>query len=129
MRHSAVESPNAWDTLYRFSITAKIDSEVVELQLPDYFKYLNKNIDVYVSPHLHFGRAFGVVDDDVLKVTCEVAGDYKALVIGTRNDDHDSVQMWDIKGVEREIGESWSGETYIFEVDEILEITEFEEVI
>ena len=127
LRHSAVESPNAGDTLYRYVIDAQTDGETVELRLPDYFRYLNKNVDVYVSPHLHFGRAFGIVEGDILKVTCEKAGQYKALIIGTRNDDHDSVQTWDIKGVEREIGESWTGETYSFEVDEIAEVSEFKE--
>jgi hypothetical protein len=71
---------------------------------------------------MHFGRAFGVVQGNILKVTCEKAGSYKALVIGTRNDDN--VQDWYIKGVEREIGESWLGETYVFEVDEIMEVAE-----
>ncbi|MFD2129957.1 hypothetical protein ACFSKI_01625 [Pseudogracilibacillus auburnensis] len=69
---------------------------------------------------MHFGRAFGIVEDGELKVTCESAGEYKVLVIGTRNDDHQSIQDWDIKGMEREIGESWTGETYVFEDDEII---------
>jgi hypothetical protein len=126
IRHGAVESPTAGDTLYRYEIEAKTDGETVEIQLPDYFEHLNINIDVWVNPHLHFGRAYGVVQGDMLKVTCETAGMYKALVIGTRNDDN--VQDWYIKGVEREVGESWTGETYVFEVDEITEMNEFEEV-
>lgn len=97
------------------------------MQLPDYFEHLNTSVDVWVNPHKHFGRAFGEVVGDKLFVTCEKAGIYKALVIGTRNDDN--VQDWYIKGVGREIGESWLGETYVFEVDEISEVTEFEEVI
>jgi len=124
IRHGAVESPSAGDTLYRYEIEAMEDGQIVEMQLPDYFKYLNTNVDVWVNPHLHFGRAFGIVEGDILKVTCEKAGVYKALVIGTRNDDHESVQTWGIKGVEREVGESWTGETHSFEVDEILEVEE-----
>lgn len=127
IRHGAVESPTAGDTLYRYTIKALTDGETVEVQLPDYFEYLNTNVDVYVSPHKHFGRAFGEVIDDKLLVTCEKLGTYKALIIGTRNDDN--VHDWYIKGVEREIGESWEGETYVFEVDEITEVTEFEEVV
>ncbi|WP_193767105.1 hypothetical protein [Lysinibacillus parviboronicapiens] len=88
---------------------------------------MNTNVDVWVNPDEHFGRAYGKVVGDKLLVTCEKAGVYKALVIGTRNDDN--VQDWYIKGVEREIGESWLGETYVFEVDEITEVTEFEEVL
>ena len=127
LRHGAVESPTAGDTLYRYTIEAKNDGETVEIQLPDYFEYLNKDVDVWVNPHKHFGRSYGEVVGDKLLVTCEVAGVYKALVIGTRNDDCEAVQLWDIKGVERENGESWMGETYVFEYDEISEVTELED--
>lgn len=129
LRHTAVESPTAGDNLYRFTVEAVRDNETTKMLLPDYFQYLNKDVDVYVSPHLHFGRAYGVVEDGELKVTCETAGEYKVLVIGTRNDGHQSVQDWDIRGVEREIGESWNGETYVFEVDEIMEVDEIKEEI
>lgn len=126
IRHGAVESPTAGDTLYRYTIEALKDGETVEVQLPDYFEHLNTNVDVWVNPDEHFGRAFGKVLGDKLLITCEKVGKYKALVIGTRNDDN--VQDWYVKGVEREIGESWQGETYIFEVEEISEVAEFEEV-
>jgi len=126
IRHGAVESPTTGDTLYRYTVEAVTDNETVELQLPDYFGYLNTNVDVWVNPYKHFGRAYGEVIDGKLFVTCEKAGMYNALIIGTRNDDN--VQEWYIKGVEREIGESWLGETCVFEVDEITEVTEFEEV-
>jgi len=124
LRHAAVESPTAGDTLYRYTLESLSDGETVTAQLPDYFEHLNKNVDVWVNGDGHFGRAYGKVIGDVLSVTCELAGSYKVLVIGTRNDDHESVQTWDIKGVEREIGESWTGETYSYEVDEIMEIQE-----
>lgn len=126
IRHGAVESPTAGDTLYRYTVKADTDGETVEVQLPDYFEYLNANVDVWVNGHMHFGRAFGWVEGDTLKVTCEKAGEYKVLIIGTRKDDN--VQDWYVKGVEREIGESWLGETYVFEVDEIIEIEEIKEV-
>lgn len=125
LRHSAVESPTAGDNLYRYTVDAQSDGETVTLQLPDYFQYLNKDVDVWVNGDGHFGRAFGKVEGDILSVTCELAGSYKVLVIGTRNDDHDSVQSWDMKGVEREIGESWTGETYVFEDDEIIAEEEY----
>lgn len=125
IRHAAVESPTAGDTLYRFKIEATKDGETVTMQLPDYFQYLNKDVDVWVNGEGHFGRAFGSVKGDILSVTCELAGTYKCLVIGTRNDDHDSVQSWDLKGVEREVGESWTGETYVFEDDEVIVENEY----
>ncbi len=127
LRHSAVESPTAGDNLYRFEIEATEALQEVEYELPDYFQYLNKDVDVWVNGIDHFGNAYGKVEVNTLKVSCELAGKYNVLVIGTRNDDHQSVQDWDIKGVEREVGESWTGETYVFEVDEILEIEEIKE--
>lgn len=122
IRHGAVESPTPGDTLYRYTIEATADGQTVEMHLPDYFEALNTNVDVWVNGHQHFGRAYGVVEGDILKVTCETAGAYKVLIIGTRNDEN--VQDWYVKGVEREIGESWLGETYVFEVDEIMEVEE-----
>lgn len=127
IRHGAVESPTTGDTLYRYTLEATTDNQIVEIELPDYFEHLNINVDVWVNPHLHFGRAYGVVEGDKLKVTCETAGQYKALIIGTRNDD--DVQDWYIKGVEREIGETWQGETYEFEVTEYTEVLEIKEEI
>lgn len=125
IRHGAVESPTSGDTLYRYSVEATTDGQSVEVQLPDYFNHLNINVDVWVNSHKHFAHAFGEIVGDKLLVTCEKAGVYKALIIGTRNDDN--VRDWHIKGVEREVGESWLGEVYIFEVDEIAEKSEFGE--
>ncbi|WP_432662459.1 hypothetical protein R9X47_18200 [Wukongibacter baidiensis] len=124
IRHSAVEAPTAGDNLYRFTIEATDDGDVVDVVLPDYFQYLNKNVDVWVNGQGHFGRGFGEVVGDILRVTCETSGIYKVLVIGTRNDDHPSVAEWDIKGVERKIGENWNGETQMFQINEMVEIEE-----
>lgn len=130
IRHGAVESPTPGDTLYRWRIRATKDNDLVTIDLPDYFIYLNKDVQIFVTPQGHFGNGYGELNRETeqLQIYCQFAGEYNVLVIGTRNDDHQSVQDWDIKGVEREIGESWTGETYVFEVDEILEIEEIKEV-
>lgn len=128
LRHSTVESPTEGDNLYRYTVEAKEEKEAVEMDLPDYFKYLNKNVDVWVNGEDHFGNAYGKVDGNTLRVTCELPGKYNVLVIGTRQDGHQSIQDWQIKGVEREIGESWIGETYAFSIDEIIEVDEIKEV-
>ena len=98
--------------------------------MPDYFVWLNKDVQIFVTPQGHFGNGYGDLNRETeqLEIHCQFAGEYNVLVIGTRNDDHQSVQDWDIKGVEREIGESWTGETYAFSVDEIIEIEEIKEV-
>lgn len=130
IRHGAVESPTPGDTLYRWKIQATKDNDLVTIDLPDYFVWLNKDVQIFVTGQGHFGNGYGELNRETeqLEIHCQFAGEYNVLVIGTRNDDHQSVQDWDIKGVEREIGESWTGETYVFEVEEIMEVEEIKEV-
>jgi len=130
IRHGAVESPTPGDTLYRWKIQATKDNDLVTIDLPDYFVWLNKDVQIFVTPQGHFGNGYGDLNRETeqLEIHCQYEGEYNVLVIGTRNDDHPSVQEWSIKGVEREVGESWTGETYAFSVDEILEVEEIKEV-
>lgn len=130
IRHGAVESPTAGDTLYRYKIIAAKDNDLVTIDLPDYFIWLNRDVQIFVTSQGHFGNGYGILNRETeqLEIHCELEGAYNVLVIGTRNDDHQSVQDWYIKGVEREIGESWTGETYVFEIDEIMEVEEITEV-
>jgi hypothetical protein len=130
IRHGAVESPTPGDTLYRWKIQATKDNDIITIDLPDYFIYLNKDVQIWVTGQGHFGNGYGTLNRETeqLEIHCQFAGEYNVLVIGTRNDDHQSVQDWYIKGVEREIGESWTGETYAFSVDEIMEVEEIKEV-
>lgn len=130
IRHGAVESPTAGDTLYRYKVQANKDDDLVVIDLPDYFIWLNKNVQTFVTPQGHFGNGYGELNRETeqLEIHCQYEGEYNVLVIGTRNDDHQSIRDWDIKGVEREVGESWTGETYVFEVDEIIEVEEIKEV-
>lgn len=130
IRHGAVESPTAGDTLSRYKINATKENDLVTIDLPDYFVWLNKDAQIFVTPQGHFGNGYGTLNRETeqLEIHCQLTGEYNVLVIGTRNDDHQSVKDWDIKGVEREIGESWTGETYAFSVDEIIEIEEIKEV-
>lgn len=129
IRHGAVESPTAGDTLYRYKVQSAKENDVQTIDLPDYFIHLNKDVQVFVTPQGHFGNGYGEfnLDTEQLEIHCQLEGEYNVLVLGTRNDDHASVQEWDIKGVEREIGESWTGETYAFSVDEIMEVEEIKE--
>jgi hypothetical protein len=131
IRHGAVESPTPGDTLYRWKVQATKDNDLVTIDLPDYFIYLNKDVQIWVTGQGHFGNGYGELNEETeqLEIHCQFEGEYNVLVIGTRNDDHQSVQDWNIKGVEREIGESWTGETYAFSVDEIIEVEEIKEVV
>src|SRR5690606_6966273 len=55
IRHGAVESPTPGDTLYRWKIQATKDNDVVTIDLPDYFIYLNKDVQIFVTGQGHFG--------------------------------------------------------------------------
>lgn len=126
LRHGAVESPTPGENLYRYEVEAIEDGQTVEVELPDYFQYLNTNVQVFVSPVRHFGRAYGETEGNTLKVTCETAGKYNVMVIGTRNDER--VQDWYIMGAEKEKGITWRGETEAIDIHEIMEITEITEI-
>jgi hypothetical protein len=97
LRHSFVESPNEGDTLYRYVVCA-VDCNAT-LELPSYFKFLNKNIQVKIAPKNHFGRGYGIVDESLtcVDITTNCDGQYNVLVMGTRKDKM-AVCAW--KGVE-----------------------------
>ena len=59
-----------------------------ELQLSHYYKFLNENDQVWVSPKNHFGSAYGIVDScqSCVGITSNCDGEYNVLVIGTRKD-------------------------------------------
>jgi len=95
--HSFVESPTAGDNIYRYEVES-IDG-VAEITLPDYFSYLNENIQVWVSGKNNFGNGYGEVSVDLKKIEIHTSIDglYNVLVIGTRKDDH-AKKYW--KGTE-----------------------------
>ena len=86
LQHSFVESPTEGDNLYRWSVDVKDSKSVIEL--PDYYRFLNKNDMVWVSPTDHFGAAYGKVTSDqrCLEVCANADGNYNVLLIGTRKD-------------------------------------------
>ena len=77
-----------------------IDGEAT-LELPDYFRFLNENPDIWCNPAGHFGSAYGEIDADQrrLVVRANQDGLYKVLIIATRKDE--VAKTWfDAKGVE-----------------------------
>ncbi|KKQ98357.1 MAG: Hemagglutinin-like protein [Candidatus Woesebacteria bacterium GW2011_GWB1_39_12] len=104
LRHSFVESPTRGDNLYRFSVIIK-ENFMAVIELPDYFKYLNENVQVWVSADEHFGRAFGRIDDECINlvIQADAIGKYNVLVIGTRKDP-DAIFHWENQG-----GLDWNG--------------------
>ena len=68
---------------------------------PEYYKYLNKDTMIWISPVEHFGRGWGKKledEDNKIKVCVDQSGIYNILVIGTRKDPL-ATKNW--KGAER----------------------------
>jgi hypothetical protein len=93
LQHSFVESPTAGDNIYRYVV--KVIDGVIEIELPDYFKFLNENVQIWVTPKEGFGIGYGKINDDLTKVTIFANNDleYNVLIIGTRKD-KDAVENW-----------------------------------
>jgi hypothetical protein len=86
LRHSFVESPTRGDNIYRWTVDVKAGEAVVSM--PDYFSYLNENVQVWVSPRGHFGNAFGEASSDLKQITikADIDGKDNVLARGTRKD-------------------------------------------
>jgi len=93
LQHSFVESPTEGDNIYRWQVQTTACANVITL--PTYYKFLNKNDMVWVSPYKNFGSAYGeVTADQCCVVICSNQdGCYNVLLIGTRKDEH-AESMW-----------------------------------
>ena len=87
LRHVCIEAPTA-DTLYRFEVESETDDGTVTYQLPSYFKYLNRDAQIWVQPKEMFAQAYGVFNEDCTAFTlrAEKAGRYNVLIVATRTD-------------------------------------------
>ena len=88
LQHSFVESPTEGDNIYRWQVDTSNCASVITL--PSYYRHLNKNDMVWVSPYKNFGAAYGEVTADqcCLIVCSNQDGCYNVLLIGTRKDEH-----------------------------------------
>jgi hypothetical protein len=97
LSHSFVESPTAGDNIYRYKVN--IVNGQATITLPSYYKYLNENDQIWVTPQGHFGIGYGEVNAEQTLVTIygNTDGEYNVLLIGTRKD-FAAVHHW--QGVE-----------------------------
>ena len=60
LRHWCIESSDSPGgmVLYRRQITAT-KASIINIQMPDWFKHLIKNVIIFCSPYEHFGNAWG----------------------------------------------------------------------
>jgi hypothetical protein len=99
LRHCFVETNTRGDNIYRYQVQTL--NGLATITLPDYFKYLNENPQVWVSPKSGHGSGSGDVDVDMNHVTIDVSidGVYNVMVVGTRKD-QTMKNYWDQYGDE-----------------------------
>ena len=91
LNHSFVETPTAGDNIYRYSVFVDVKSgEPARIDLPEYFPYLNGNVQIWVSNAKGFGMAYGEYNSEsnAIFVYANESGDYNVLIIGTRIDSY-----------------------------------------
>jgi hypothetical protein len=99
LRHYFVETPSAGGNIYKYKIECVAGENL--LKLPTYFEYLNKNTLVWVSPFRHFGRAYGEIMGNFVKIECESSGTFNVLIFGDRKDET-AVKDFNKYGIEYE---------------------------
>ena len=85
LQHSFVESPTYGDNLYRYKVNT-IDKKAT-ITLPDYFKYLNNNVQVWINAVNTFGLGKSKVFEDRVEIETTEDDEYNVLIIGTRKDE------------------------------------------
>jgi hypothetical protein len=81
-----VEAPTRGDNMYRYKINA-VDLSA-SFVLPSYYKFLNEDTQIWVSPVNCLGSGFGILqsDNETVQIKVSQDGDYNVLIIGTRKD-------------------------------------------
>lgn len=100
LRHYFVETPSAGGNIYKYKIDC-VEGENI-LKLPSYFNFLNTDSLVWVNPSNHFGRAYGEVLKNFVKITCKDSGTYNVLIFADRKDKL-AVDEFEKYGIEYEI--------------------------
>jgi len=85
--HSFVEAPTTGENLYRFEVETQ--GCAASICLPSYYKFLNCNDQVWITPKDHTGAAYGNVNQEQTEINivsnCDAS--YYVLLIGTRKDE------------------------------------------
>jgi enhancing lycopene biosynthesis protein 2 len=99
LRHCFVESNTRGDNIYRYSTTTSNLTSII--QLPDYFKHINENPQIFITAVDVMGYGRGTINEENTEVTIQVSidGTYNVLVIGTRKDQI-MKDYWDQYGAE-----------------------------
>ena len=88
LRHACIEAPTRGTNIYEFQIKVKEGNTTTEINLPSYFKYLNSDPKILISPHNVQSRFYGAVNRELthIHITTEKAGIFNVMVSGIRKD-------------------------------------------
>lgn len=101
LSHSFVESPSVGDNLYKYRVTS-INCQAL-ITLPDYYKHLNCDDHIHVSPVDNLGTGFGIMNQEQteLSVCTTQDGEYDVILLGTRKDIDAQKRLYAQVGAER----------------------------
>ena len=85
LRHWCIESDTPGGmVMYTKTVDMSTTSET--FSMPDWFKYLTKDVIVFVTPFKHFGSGWGECVANELQVHTTTKGQWNILITATRND-------------------------------------------
>ena len=90
LRHCVVETNTCGDNLYRYQIDINDITNPYTITLPEYFSYINDNIQIWINRADGFGMGYGTMSEDNNRCSINVntIGKYNVLIIGTRKDQY-----------------------------------------
>ena len=85
LRHWCVESDVVGGmVMYTRAIDMNTTSDTFDM--PDWFKYLTKNVIVFITPFKQFGSGWGECIDNTLKIHTTSIGQWNVLITASRDD-------------------------------------------
>ena len=89
LRHYFVESNSRGSNIYKYQCDVKSNGTTNEcdIELPDYFNYLNENVMIWVNPVDHFGSGYGNIVGGCCCVRASKPGLYYVFIFGDRQDE------------------------------------------
>ena len=85
LRHWCVES-DAPGGMVMYTKTVDMSTTSETFDMPDWFKYLTKNVIVFITPFKQFGSGWGECIDNTLKIHTTSTGKWNVLITADRND-------------------------------------------
>ncbi len=98
-----METPSVGDNLYKYRITS-VNCQAT-ICLPSYYKFLNCNDHIHVSPSNNLGTGFGLINLEQTEISiCTTQdGEYDVILLGTRKDEIAQKRKLNQNGMEKDV--------------------------